>query len=63
VTDAELIGREEAAAILGISPDSVRSTLRRYGVTERRGYVRSEVEGVRRVGRGRRTDLDHEEDA
>ena len=38
--------REEAAAHLGISPDSVRNTLRRYGITERRGYPRDQVLGL-----------------
>lgn len=35
-----LMSREEVAALLGISPESVRSTLRRHGITEMRGYPR-----------------------
>jgi hypothetical protein len=52
-----LMTREEVATLLGISPESVRKTMHRYGITERRGYPRSEVEGLRRPGRGARTDL------
>lgn len=59
VTDP-LMSREEVAALLGIKPDSVRSTLRRYGITELRGYPRAQVENLQRAGQGRRTDLhDH----
>lgn len=54
---SELLSREEVAEILGISPESVRSTLRRYGISEIRGYRRDQVEGLQRVGQGRRTDL------
>lgn len=52
-----LMSRDEAAEHLGISPDAVRSTLRRYGITEQRGYDRAAVENLQRVGRGHRTDL------
>lgn len=53
----ELMTRDEVAALLGISPESVRSTLRRYGITEQRGYPRDQVESLRPVGQGTRTDL------
>lgn len=49
--------RDEVAEYLGISPESVRSALRPYGITARRGYLRSEIEGLERNGQGRRTDL------
>ena len=52
-----LMSREEVAKLLGISPESVRSTLRRYGIHEVRGYPRDQVESLRRPGRGARTDL------
>ena len=53
-----LMSREEVAALLGISPESVRSTLRRYGITEVRGYPRDQIEKLHRPGRGHRTDLE-----
>lgn len=46
--------RDEVAVLLGIKPNSVRDTLRRYGITERRGYPREAVESLERPGRGRR---------
>lgn len=49
--------RDEVAEYLGISPESVRSALRPYGITARRGYLRREIESLKRSGRGRRTDL------
>jgi DNA-binding CsgD family transcriptional regulator len=49
--------RDEIAALWGIDPEAVRSTLRRYGITEVRGYPREAVEAVERPGQGRRTDL------
>lgn len=52
-----LMTRDEVAAHLGIKPNSVRDTLRRYGITEQRGYPRNLVENLRRPGRGARTDL------
>lgn len=52
-----LMTRDEVAVALGIAPESVRSTLRRYGITEQRGYPRDLVENLRRPGRGARTDL------
>lgn len=52
-----LMTREEVASLLGIKPNSVRDTLRRYGITEQRGYPRDAVESLQRVGRGFRTDL------
>lgn len=52
-----LMSREEVAALLKIEPNSVRNTLRRYGITERRGYPRDAVESLQRVGRGFRSDL------
>jgi hypothetical protein len=53
----ELLGRDEVAERLGISPEAVRSTLRRYGITEQRGYDRAAVEALERPGRGARNDL------
>lgn len=55
----ELMSREEVADLLGIDPESVRSTLRRYGVREERGYPRDEVlrAAQMRPRQGRRTDL------
>lgn len=47
-----LLTREEVAALLGIQPESVRSTLRRYGIVERRGYSEAAVLNLRRPGRG-----------
>ena len=55
-----LMSREEVAQFLGIRPESVRGTLRRHGISEQRGYLRSEVEAIRRIGRGFRTDLHKE---
>ena len=52
-----LMSRDEVAALLGIKPNSVRDTLRRYGITEQRGYPREAVENLRRPGKGWRTDL------
>lgn len=54
-----LMTRDEVADLLGIAPDSVRSTLRRYGVREERGYPRDEVHRVAQMHprQGRRTDL------
>ena len=49
--------RDEVAALLKIDPNSVRNTLRRYGITEQRGYPRDAVESLQRVGRGFRADL------
>lgn len=51
------MSRDEVAALLGIKPNSVRDTLRRHGITERRGYDRVAVENLQRPGRGYRTDL------
>lgn len=65
----DLMTRDEVAAHLGIAPEAVRSTLRRYGITEQRGYPREAVEKLERpgkgwrAGQGRRTDLaDHTEE-
>lgn len=52
-----LMSRDEVAALWDIDPEAVRSTLRRYGIAEERGYRREAVEAVERPGRGRRTDL------
>lgn len=52
-----LITREEIAQIWGIEPESVRSTMRRYGIHEERGYDREAFERIERPGQGRRTDL------
>lgn len=57
-----LMTREEVAGQLGISPESVRKTLRRYGITEQRGYPREAVENLKRPGRGYRTDLNTNDD-
>lgn len=54
--------RDEVAALLGIQPDSVRNTLARYGIAEQRGYPREQVENLRRVGQGYRTDLEQDGD-
>lgn len=59
---ADLMSREEVAALLGIKPNSVRDTLRRYGITEQRGYPRDLVENLKRPGRGARTDLRKNDD-
>ena len=55
----QLMTRAEVAALLGISPDSVRNTLARAGIGEVRGYPRELVERLaeRRPMRGYRTDL------
>lgn len=53
----ELMSTEEVAERLGVAPQSVRSTLRRFGVSEVRGWPREQVENLQRPGRGRRTDL------
>lgn len=52
-----LMSRDEVAELLGIKPNSVRDTLRRYGITEQRGYPREAVEKLQRPKRGYRTDL------
>lgn len=52
-----LMSRDEVAKLLGISPESVRKTLGRLGITEQRGYPREAVENLKRPGRGHRTDL------
>jgi len=57
-----LMSRDEVAALLGIKPNSVRDTLRRYGITEQRGYPREAVENLKRPGRGYRTDLERQHD-
>ena len=46
--------REEVAEHLGIDPESVRSTMRRYGITERRGYPRDQVLALERKPLGRK---------
>lgn len=58
----DLMSREEAAEVLGVSPESVRHVLRRYGITEERGYPRDKVLALKRKGRGRRTDLQKDAD-
>lgn len=55
-----LMSREEVAELLDISPEAVRSTLRRYGIHHVSGWPRAEVEALQRHGRGRRTDLNQE---
>jgi hypothetical protein len=56
-TEPYLMSREEVAELWGIDPEAVRSTLRRYGINEERGYPRAAVKAVKRPGRGARTDL------
>lgn len=51
------MSRDEVAELLGIKPNSVRDTLRRYGITEQRGYPRAAVERLQRLNQGRRTDI------
>lgn len=63
MTDSDLITRDEAAALLGCAPESVRHILRRYGIAEQRGYPRDLVENLQRKGRGRRVDLERQRDA
>lgn len=62
VTD-EVMSRDQVAAHLGISPESVRSWARRWGV--RYGYSRADVEAAvaRRTGQGARTDLQRDQPA
>lgn len=55
-----LMNRDEVAELLGISPESVRSTMRRYGISEQRGYPRDQVTRLQPKGRGYRSDL-HED--
>lgn len=52
-----LMTRDEVAELLGISPESVRSTLRLYGVSEVRGYPKVAVKAIKRLGQGHRSDL------
>lgn len=49
-----LMSRDEVAIYLGIDPESVRSTLRRYGIVEVRGYPTNQVISLQRKPRGRR---------
>lgn len=62
MADSNLMSREEAAEVLGVAPESVRHVLRRYGITEERGYPRNQVLALKRKGRGHRTDLRKEND-
>ena len=57
-----LMSRDEVAALLGIKPNSVRDTLRRYGITEQRGYPRDAVENLERPGKGWRAGQKKKED-
>lgn len=61
--NAELMTRDEVAVHLGVSPESVRSALRPYDIAEQRGYPRGAVEGLKRPGRGARTDLQRDQPA
>jgi len=45
------MSRDEVAALLNIGPESVRSTLRRDGIPEERGYPRELVEALDRKRR------------
>lgn len=46
--------REEVAEHLNIAPESVRSTMRRYGISEQRGYPRDQVIALQRKQPSRR---------
>ena len=46
------MSRDEVAAFLGISSESVRTTLARYDIHEQRGYPRDQVEQLERPGKG-----------
>jgi hypothetical protein len=48
-----LMSRDEVAAHVGISPQSVRTVMRRYGITEVRGYPADLVRNLQRKPRGR----------
>lgn len=63
----DLLTVHEVAALLGIAPTAVRSTMRRHHIDEQRGYPHDLVEALRaqrearaqpgaRPGRGHRTD-------
>lgn len=43
-----IVSHEEAAAILRIAPSAVRSTLRRNGIPEIRGYRARDVEALQK---------------
>lgn len=49
---SRLLPREEVARLLGIAPESVRSTLRRAGIAEKRGYPEGSIRELlqRRTG-------------
>lgn len=49
----DLMTADEVAEHFGIQPASVRSTMRRYGITEQRGYPREQVMALERKPRGR----------
>ena len=51
-----LMSRDEVAALLNIGPESVRSTLRRFGIPEERGYPRALVEALDRRRRTSNTE-------
>lgn len=38
-----LMTRDQVAAVLGVAPEAVRSTVRRAGIIEERGYSRERV--------------------
>lgn len=46
--DQRLLNVHEAAELLGVAPSAVRSTLRRAGIAELRGYPSAQVEGFAR---------------
>lgn len=48
MSSTDLMTHQEVAALLGITPESVRSTLRRAGITEQRGYPRELVLSLHR---------------
>lgn len=48
------MNRNEVAEHLGIAPEAVRSTMRRYGINEQRGYPRDQVLNLERKQPSRR---------
>lgn len=55
--DEEIMTSEEVAQHLGISSQSVQTTMRRAGVPVKRGYLRRDVVKMQRAGQGHRSDL------
>lgn len=61
--DDPLLSTEAAAALLGVDRNYLRKLAGRYGIKEERGWRKSLIEMIPRVGwqagQGRRTDLHH----